>query len=163
MRRRTRRLKSLLVGIAGSFWSGHDDVPPSGNAPRRHQRPHAHPGVCPPLPRKGSCWGGAAEVGRGSPPVGMTMQPCGEVGKFEMHRGDVRGFVSGGRLQAESKPNASRVLAAESTASDEVSGNTRLGPQTGSDRRAGDDRAEARLLGFWWKSEARLVAISNLP
>src|SRR6266568_3100546 len=29
---------------------------------------HTDPGVCPPLPRKGSCWGRAAEVGRGSAP-----------------------------------------------------------------------------------------------
>src|SRR5436309_13010203 len=69
MRARTRRLKSLLVGIVSVLWSGHGHTPPSSVAPRRPKGLRdADPGVCPPLPHGDPRWGRIDEVGRGSPP-----------------------------------------------------------------------------------------------
>src|SRR5438552_2217010 len=70
MRARTKRLKSLLVGIVSVLWSGHGSHAPQQRRPRRRKGClDADPGVRPPLPHEGPCWGRAAEVGRGSPPA----------------------------------------------------------------------------------------------
>src|SRR2546426_115802 len=70
MRARTRRLKSLLVGIVSVLWSGREHTPPSSDAARRHKGSRdADPGVCPPLPHADPRWGRVDEVGRGSPPA----------------------------------------------------------------------------------------------
>src|SRR5438445_530722 len=69
MRARTRRLKSLLVGIVSVLWSGHRRTPPSSVTPRRPKGLlDADPGVCPPLPHGDPRWGRIDEVGRGPPP-----------------------------------------------------------------------------------------------
>src|SRR5256712_9748270 len=69
MRARTRRLKSLLVGIVSVLWSGHGRTLPSSVTPRRPKGLlDADPGVCPPLPHGDPRWGRIGEVGRGSPP-----------------------------------------------------------------------------------------------
>src|SRR2546427_551619 len=78
MRARTRRLKSLLVGIVSVLWSGHGHTPPSSVAPRRPKGLRdADPGVCPPLPQ-GAPGGGRMEgVGRGPPPAPPHAPPGG--------------------------------------------------------------------------------------
>src|ERR1700704_2288409 len=73
MRPRTRRLKSLLVGIVLLLWSGHGHPPPSSDAPwRRKGVLDTDPEVCPPLPHENPRWGRVVEVGRGSPPAPLA-------------------------------------------------------------------------------------------
>src|SRR5438876_4172400 len=72
MRPRTRRLKSLLVGMVRSFGQATGDTPPSDYARGDPKAGTADPGVCPPLPHGGPGWGRAMRLGADRAPESIV-------------------------------------------------------------------------------------------